>query len=51
MKVSMFPRLFNLTYDNELIDSNPMRRVRMLKESPSREIFIPAEEGGEHRFH
>jgi integrase len=33
-----------MAYDNELIDSNPMSRVRMLKEGPSRERFITAEE-------
>src|SRR5258706_14770754 len=33
-----------MAFDNELIDSNPMRRVRLLKESPSRERFITAEE-------
>jgi integrase len=33
-----------MAFDNELIDSNLMRRVRLLKESPSRERFITAEE-------
>jgi len=33
-----------MAFDNELIDSNPMRRVRLLKESPSRERFITAKE-------
>jgi integrase len=33
-----------MAFDNELIDSNPMRRVRLLKESPSRERFITTEE-------
>lgn len=37
-------KILSMAYDNELIDSNPMRRVRMLKESPSRERFITAEE-------
>jgi hypothetical protein len=34
----------SMAFDNELIDSNLMRRVRLLKESPSRERFITAEE-------
>jgi len=33
-----------MAYDNELIDSNPMRRVRVLNEGQSRERFITAEE-------
>jgi len=33
-----------MAFDNELIDSNPRRRVRLLKESPSRERFITADE-------
>ena len=33
-----------MAFDNELIDSNPMRRVRLLKESPSRERFITSDE-------
>lgn len=37
-------KILSMAYDNELIDSNPMRRVRMLKEGPSRERFITAEE-------
>src|ERR1044072_2475163 len=37
-------KILSMAYDNELIDSNPIRRVRMLKESASRERFITAEE-------
>jgi integrase len=37
-------KIFSMAFDNELIDSNRMRRVRLLKESPSRERFITAEE-------
>ncbi len=37
-------KILSMAYDNELIDSNPMTRVRMLKENPSRERFITAEE-------
>jgi len=37
-------KILSMAFDNELIDSNPIRRVRMLKESPSRERFITAEE-------
>jgi integrase len=37
-------KVLSMAFDNELIDSNPMRRVRLLKESPSRERFITAEE-------
>jgi integrase len=37
-------KILSMAFDNELIDSNPMRRVRLLKESPSRERFITAEE-------
>jgi len=37
-------KILSMAFDNELIDSNPMRRVRMLKESPSRERFISADE-------
>jgi integrase len=37
-------KILSMAFDNELIDSNPMRRVRMLKESPSRERFITADE-------
>ncbi len=33
-------KILSMAFDNELIDSNPMRRVRLLKESPSRERFI-----------
>ena len=33
-----------MAFDNELTDSNPMRRVRLLKESRSRERFISADE-------
>ncbi len=33
-----------MAFDNELIDSTPMRRVRLLKESVSRERFITADE-------
>jgi len=36
-----------MAFDNELIDSNPMRWVRLLKESPSRERFITAEDDEE----
>ena len=37
-------KILSMAFDNELIDSNPMRRVRLLKESPSRERFITAGE-------
>ena len=37
-------KILSMAYDNELIDSNPLRRVRMLKEGPSRERFITSEE-------
>jgi integrase len=37
-------KILSMAFDNELIDSNPMRRVRMLKESPSRERFITVDE-------
>jgi integrase len=37
-------KILSMAFDNELIDSNPMRRVRLLKESGSRERFITAEE-------
>jgi integrase len=37
-------KILSMAFDNELIDSNPMRRVRMLKEASSRERFIIAEE-------
>src|SRR5207249_9591116 len=37
-------KILSMAFDNELIDSNPMRRVRLLKESPSRERFITTEE-------
>ncbi len=37
-------KILSMAFDNELIDSNPMRRVRMLKESPGREWFITVEE-------
>ncbi len=37
-------KILSMAFDNELIDSNPMRRVRLLKESLSRERFITAEE-------
>src|SRR6266550_2296193 len=37
-------KVLSMAFDNELIDSNPMRRVRLLKESPSRERFITADE-------
>ena len=37
-------KILSMAFDNELIDSNPMRRVRLLKESPSRERFITADE-------
>jgi integrase len=37
-------KIFSMAFDNELVDSNPMRRVRLLKESGSRERFITAEE-------
>lgn len=43
MSVSV-ARDLNVAFDNELIDSNPMRRVRMLKERPSRERFITPDE-------
>jgi len=37
-------KILSMAFDNELIDSNPMRRVRLLKESGSRERFITADE-------
>ncbi len=37
-------KILSMAFDNELIDSNPMRPVRLLKESPSRERFITADE-------
>jgi integrase len=37
-------KILSMAFDNELIDSNPMRRVRLLKENSSRERFITAEE-------
>src|SRR5207237_10179175 len=37
-------KILSMAFDNELIDSNPMRRVRLLKESPRREWIITAEE-------
>lgn len=37
-------KILSMAFDNELIDSNPMRGVRMLKESPSRERFITEDE-------
>jgi integrase len=37
-------KILSMAFDNALIDSNPMRRVRLLKESGSRERFITAEE-------
>jgi hypothetical protein len=41
-------KILLMAFDNELIDSNPMRRVRMLKESGSRERFITADEEVQH---
>lgn len=37
-------KILSMAFDNELIDSNPMRRVRLLKEHGSRERFITADE-------
>src|SRR6266536_886659 len=37
-------KILSMAFDTELIGSDPMRRVRLLKESPSRERFITAEE-------
>jgi integrase len=37
-------KILSMAFDNELIDSNPMRRVRLLKENSSRERFITAVE-------
>ncbi|HSP62230.1 MAG TPA: site-specific integrase [Pyrinomonadaceae bacterium] len=37
-------KILSMAFDNELIDSNPMRRVRLLKENGSRERFITADE-------
>lgn len=37
-------KILSMAFDNELVDSNPMRRVRLLKESGSRERFITADE-------
>src|SRR5882762_5492252 len=37
-------KILSMAFDNELIDSNAMRRVRLLKENPSRERFIMADE-------
>src|SRR3989475_1847596 len=37
-------KILSMAFDNELIDSNPMRRVRLLQESPSRERFITVDE-------
>ncbi len=42
--LACFSKILSMAFDNELIDSNPMRRVRLLKESLSRERFITAEE-------
>ena len=37
-------KILSMAFDNELIDSNPMRRVRLLKENGSRERFFTADE-------
>ena len=37
-------KILSMAFDNELIDSNPMRRVRLLKENGSRERFITVDE-------
>jgi integrase len=37
-------KILSMAFDNELVDSNPMRRVRLLKENGSRERFITADE-------
>lgn len=37
-------KILSMAFDNELIDSKPMRRVRLLKENGSRERFITADE-------
>jgi integrase len=37
-------KILSMAFDNELVDSNPMRRVRLLKENGSRERFITAAE-------
>src|SRR2546425_12405863 len=41
-------KILSMAFDNELIDSNPMRRVRLPKKSTSRERVIKAE--GEKRL-
>ena len=37
-------KILSMAFDNELVGSNPMRRVRLLKENGSRERFITADE-------
>ncbi len=37
-------KILSMAFDNELVDFNPMRRVRLLKENGSRERFITADE-------
>src|SRR5688572_29272388 len=42
--VACLSKILSMAFDNELIDSNSMRRVRLLKESPSRESFSTPDE-------
>lgn len=44
--LQVLSKVLSLAYDNGLIDSNPMSRVRRLREPPPRERYLTGEEEG-----
>ena len=47
-ELQVLSKMFSMAYDNGLVETNPMRRVHKLRESPSRERYLTDEE--EKRF-
>jgi integrase len=43
-ELQLLSKIFSMAYDNGLVDSNPMRRVKLLKETGRRERFLTYDE-------
>jgi site-specific recombinase XerD len=43
-ELQVLSKVFSMAYDNGLVETNPMRRVHKLRESPARERYLTDEE-------
>src|SRR3989442_9199681 len=43
-ELQVLSKVFSMAYDNGLVETNPMRRVRKLREDPARERYLRDDE-------